>query len=830
MSLDQYRQKRDFEATSEPTPGEPTVSGVRRFCLQRHRARRLHYDLRLEFEGVLKSWALPKGPTLTPLEKRLAVPTEDHPLEYLEWEGVIPPGQYGAGTMLVFDRGHYELLGEGDMAAQLERGDLKLCLHGRKVRGEFALVRTSSDQWLMIKKKDAMADPAWEPEEHVWSVVSGCTEAEIEAGRRRPGPHLTTCPDKARPADLPTSLSPMLARNANPFDSPDWLFEMKWDGFRALCFGQDGRLRVMTRRGNSLTRQFPELERLKTQVAAESFLLDGELVALDDEGVPDFQKLLPRMHSEHRATVAQLARTRPAVLYLFDVLHLDGFDLTGMPLVERRRLLLEVVRPDGVIRISDTIEEHGRAFFELVRERGLEGIVAKRKASSYTCGRSDDWLKIKVSQTLDCLVCGFTAPKGGRIRFGSLVLGRFREGKLVHVGNAGSGFSQALLQEVSESLSELVIDTCPLEPVPKLDDPVTWVRPELVCEVKYAGWSDSGVIRFPVFLRLRPDLRADDCRPRQAPLPVAIRKSGVVYREVDGYRLKLTNLEKVLFPADGITKGDLVDYYDRVAGLILPHLKDRVLSLKRYPDGIEGDFFFQKRPRNEFPEWIETAELEKSDGTEVEGILCNNRATLLYLANLACIDQNPTLSRVGTLEQPDVILFDLDPSDCSFAEMIEAAQILEGILTSLGLKSFPKTSGSRGIHIYVPVGPGYSFDQTRLFVQVVIQVAAGLRRDLFTLPRVPGKRAPGKVYIDYPQNRKGGTTAGPYVVRAVAGAPVSTPLAWSELKADLDFHAFNLRTAPARFEKVGDLLAPVLTLKQRLEEPIARLEAMLVSG
>ncbi|MCA9794472.1 MAG: non-homologous end-joining DNA ligase, partial [Candidatus Eremiobacteraeota bacterium] len=367
--------------------------------------------------------------------------------------------------------------------------------------------------------------------------------------------------------------------------------------------------------------------------------------------------------------------------------------------------------------------------------------------------------------------------------------------------------------------------------VPKLDDPVTWVRPELVCEVKYAGWSDSGVIRFPVFLRMRPDLRAEDCRPRQAPPPPAAgHKPGVVYREVDGHQLKLTNLDKVLFPQDGITKGDLVDYYDRVAGLILPHLQGRILSLKRYPDGIEGDFFFQKRPRNEFPDWIATAELEKSDGTEVEGILCNNRATLLYLANLACIDQNPTLSRVGSLDQPDFILFDLDPSDCSFAAMIEAAQTLENILTSIGLQSFPKTSGSRGIHIYVPIGPGYSFDQTRLMVQVVIQVAAGRRRDLFTLPRVPGKRARGKVYIDYPQNRRGGTTAGPYVVRAVAGAPVSTPLAWSELTPELDFHAFNLRTAPARFERVGDLLAPVLSLHQSLEEPISRLEALLLSG
>ncbi|MCA9793490.1 MAG: non-homologous end-joining DNA ligase, partial [Candidatus Eremiobacteraeota bacterium] len=464
MSLEQYRQKRDFEATSEPIPADSAGSQGRRFCLQRHRARRLHYDLRLEFEGVLKSWALPKGPTLTPLDKRLAVPTEDHPLEYLEWEGVIPAGQYGAGTMLVFDRGHFELMGEQDMAAQLERGDLKLCLHGRKVSGEFALVRTSTQQWLLIKKKDASADPAWDPEQHVWSVVSGCTESEIEAGRRRPGPHLTSCPDQARPGELPTSLAPMLARNANPFDSPDWLFEMKWDGFRALCFGQDGRLRVLTRRGNSLSRQFPELERLKTQVAAESFLLDGELVALDDDGVPDFQKLLPRMHSEHRVTVAQLARTRPAVLYLFDLLHLDGFDLTTMPLVERRRLLLEVVRPDGVIRISDTIEEHGKAFFELVKQRGLEGIVAKRKTSLYSSGRSDDWLKIKVSDTIDCLVCGFTAPKGGRIRFGSLVLGRWRDGKLVHVGNAGSGFSQALLEEVHDQLAERTTQDCPLDP------------------------------------------------------------------------------------------------------------------------------------------------------------------------------------------------------------------------------------------------------------------------------------------------------------------------------------------------------------------------------
>ncbi len=825
MSLEQYLSKRDFEQTGEPLPSAQPTPGTNRFCLQRHQARRLHYDLRLEYDGVLKSWAIPKGPSLAPMEKRMAVATEDHPLEYLKWEGVIPEGSYGAGSMLVFDLGTFCLRGEGDFGVQLDRGDLKLFFRGRKLQGEYALVRTQQN-WLWIKKTDPFCDPSWDPERCAWSVVSGRTQAEVEAGEDGPGRHLQSPPEGGKASELPEMVSPMLAKDADPFDHPDWTFEMKWDGFRALAYGQQGQLRLLSRKGTSLTVQFPELQRLRQQVAAQSYILDGEIVSLDEEGVPDFQKLLPRMHSQGQATVAQLSRTRPAVYYLFDLIYLDGYDLSRVPFKARLKLLAEIVRVDSVVRLSDTVEGQGRALFEVVRQRGLEGIVAKRKGSLYHFGRSDDWLKIKVSQTLDCVVCGFTAPKGGRERLGSLVLGRFREGRLAHVGNAGSGFSSALLQEVGDLLEARAVKACPFDQVPKLDDPVTWVRPELVCEVKYSSWNDSGVVRFPVFLRLRPDLDPDQCQARQAPNQM-VAKGQPEYREVEGRTLKISNPEKVLFPGCGYTKRDLIDYYDAVSDAILPHLAGRPLSLKRYPDGIEGPFFFQKRPSEGFAEWVETVDLTKSDGTPVEGIVCNDRASLLYLANLACIDQNPTLSRIPHLDEPDFCLFDLDPIECSLKDLYAGALLLRQLLEAVGLKAWCKTSGSRGLHLYVPVARGHRYEQTRLFVQVIVQVAAQRRADLFTLSKSPGKRAKGNIFVDYPQNREGGTTAGVYVVRAVPGALVSMPLAWDEVEEGVPPDQFHLKSAPSRLQEVGDLFAPLLTTPQSLEQATSRLEELL---
>ncbi|MBI3927882.1 MAG: DNA ligase D [Armatimonadetes bacterium] len=836
MSLDEYRSKRAFDQTPEPAPRQPAhpVGGMR-FCIQRHRARRLHYDLRLEHSGLLKSWALPRGPSLNPADKRMAVETEDHPLEYLRFEGIIPQGHYGAGSMLVWDLGRFEILDDGDFASQHRLGDLKLRFYGRKVRGDFALVRTRSRElsgrpsWLLIKKKDAHSRADWDPETLDWSVLTGRSQEQLEAGVSGRPP----CAG-AVAAPMPDFIHPMLAQPGEAFSHPDWLFEMKWDGFRALAFGEEDRLRLISRRGNSLLRQFPELGNLPAQVAAASFVIDGEIVVLDERGVPDLQRLQPRMHAGTAGTVLRLARESPAVFYVFDLLYLNGFDVRGLALEERRRLLADVLLPDGVVRLSEAVDTEGEALFSLVKERQLEGVVAKHRRSPYRSGRCPHWIKIKTVQTQDCVVAGFTiSPNPARSYFASLVLGLYQDGELVYVGNVGSGFSQKLLAEVYRELEPLVIPACPFKTVPALTDPARWLRPELVCEVKFGSITREGILRYAVFQRIRRDKAAlECCRDQDEPAPPPEERAAVGGGQeqlltIQGRNLKLTNLDKVLFPQDGYTKGDLIRYYDQVAELILPHLADRPLSLRRYPNGIDRKFFFQKRVKSGFPAWVPTYPLENSEGEIVDTILCSDRATLLYLANLGCIDQNPWLSRVGSLEQPDFMLLDLDPEGCSFSRVVEAALALRQLLDEIGLKSYPKTSGSRGIHIYVPVAPGYSYEQTRTLCQILARAAGSRHPGLFTLPRAPGRRGEDKVYIDCPQNREGATIASPYSVRAAAGAPVSTPLHWGELEEGVDFRSFTLRTAPRRFLKVGDMMAEALIDRQRLEEPVARLEELL---
>ena len=813
MSLEEYRRKRSFDQTPEPPAdsGQNEPGGGPRFCLQWHRARRLHYDLRLESGGALKSWAVPRGPCLMAGDKRLAINTEDHPLGYLEWEGTIPEGQYGAGVMMVFDLGGYQLLDEGSFEEQYQRGDIKFELRGRKVRGAFALIRTGKGQWLLLKKNDQHCDPDWDPESHLWSVVSGCTPQEIEQGRLYPGPFLTQPPEGARESEQPSMLEPMLAQGGEPFDHPDWVFEMKWDGFRCLSFCQGEVLRLCSRKGNSLTRQFPELSRLRSLVRAESFVLDGELVVLNEDGVPDFQRLAPRMHSQK-----DLSRQHPAVYYVFDLLFLDGFDLRQLSFNRRRELLTQVLRPDTTVRLSEALPEHGKKFFAWVEQQGLEGLVAKRRASLYHSGRCDDWLKVKVEKTEDAVVVGFSDPKGGRIEFGSLVLARYHEDRLVHIGNVGSGFNQRLLREFGALLRPLARETSPLDPVPKLDDPVTWVEPRVVVEVRFSSWSNDGIIRFPVFSRLREDKAPEDCRSRDELAEKSLR------RGQEKQRISYSNRHKVLFPRDGITKGDLIDYYDAVADFILPHLMQRPLSLKRYPHGIDKKFFFQKHPGAGFPPWVSTVILAGK-----EHILCNDRQTLLYLANLACVDQNPALSRIGSLDQPDYVVFDLDPATADFSRVREAARVVARFIQELGGRVAAKTSGSRGLHLFLALTPGHSFEQSRLLAQVVAQGLVRLHPELFTVDRSPKKRRPDTVYIDTPQNRQGATLASVYSVRAVDGALVSAALAEDELFQDFQLEDFNLRTMPDRLAEKGDIFATILESKSEIRELLPQLEEIL---
>jgi len=961
MSLKEYARKRAFSRTPEPPPakkqsGESSVvpgpqAKFPAFVVQRHHARRLHYDFRLELDGTLKSWAVPKGPTLDPAQKRLAVHVEDHPMDYGGFEGNIPAGQYGGGSVMVWDRGTYEVLGKDPPQAQYARGDFKFRLHGEKLRGEFALVRTKGrtqartkgrgdNQWLLIKKKDAAAVPGWDPEDHPRSALTGRSQEEIakevdpHPSRNReiasqssspPGiPRLdpATLPG-AVPAGFPASITPMLAVSADtPPEGPgpegsgkdDWLYEIKWDGMRVILFLEKKKVRLVTRRGNDCARQFPELTVAHQSLAAHQAVVDGEVVALDERGRPSFSLLQPRIMAADAGAIAHLARTRPVVYCVFDLLYLDGYDLRGVPLLERKRALQTIVNSDSLVRFSEHVSGSGRStgkeFLAAARAQELEGIVAKRAASLYESRRSPGWVKIKIATQQEFVICGFT--EGARDTFAALVLGVYEDGKLVTVGNVGTGFDEQMLRALAERLQLLATSRSPFPQPIKLSKPapITWVRPELVCTVRFNSWTPDGRLRAPVFLGLRPDIDPPECvrggaseSPGASAFPtappqhaesstLAVKKapsmrnrkgtasavpdkswkvgasapevspswaakhladaSSTVTIEIDGHQLQLTNLNKIFYPREDYTKRDVIRYYDAVSPLLLPYLKDRPLSLRRYPDGIEGESFFQKHARTDFPPWLRT-ELIDMEAHEVQQgrkakpgkeptrfVIADDRPSLLYLANLACIDQNPWMSRVlqsrerklagqvfDSLEHPDFILIDLDPHDCPYDRVVEAAQLIRQKLDLLELEGYPKTTGGHGMHIYVPVEPVYIYEQTRAFAEILARWVAADKPDLFTMPRPVARREKGKVYFDYLQNAYGKTISAPYVLRAYPGAPVATPLAWHEVVPGLVPTRFHLRNALDRFSSVGDLFRPVLDSPQRLEPALEQLAVVM---
>jgi len=826
LSLKKYNEKRHFDRTPEPAPSEvPAASGPRQYCVQRHHATHLHYDLRLEAGGALKSWAVPKGPTLDPGEKRLAMMVEDHPIEYGSFEGVIPKGNYGAGSVMLWDRGTYELLGDASAEEQLARGDFKFRLHGEKITGEFALVRMKrgkGNEWLLLKKKDAAAQPGWNTEDHAVSVLTGRTQEEIAQG-------LEKTPKQAgkKEASLPDIGPPMLAEigKGEPPSDPKWIYEVKWDGVRALCYIQNGQVRMVSRNGNMIDRQYPELSILPHHIQAKTAIVDGEIAALNERGVPSFELLQRRINVADASSAALLSRHHPVVFYAFDLLYLDGRDLRGLSLIERKRMLKEVLQPNDVVRYSEHFSD-GKALFEAAKQQGVEGIIGKKASSFYESRRTGDWVKYKVHSSDSFILCGFT--EGERDHFGALVLGTHDRGKLKWAGNVGTGFDRKTMKAIYEKLAPLVIDKCPLQPdknLPKKD--VTWVRPELVCEVKFANWTEDGRLRAPVWMGFRPDLdpaevvrqngAADPPVKRTTLLDPSLAEANLT---IDGHRLKFTNLNKVFYPKDGYRKRDLLNYYDAVAPLIIPHLKDRPLSLKRYPNGIDEPFFFQKEVAASFPKWLRTG---MADG--IRSVIGDNRATLLFLVNLGCIDHNPWMSRMGSLEHPDYLLIDLDPQECSYEKIVEAALVVRKKLDGAELESFPKTTGGDGMHIFVPLVPRYTYDQVRSLAEVVARMVAHERPDLFTTPRTVAKREKGKVYFDWMQIGQGKTISAPYAVRAYPGAPVATPLAWHEVTPRLHPGQFNIGNAPARFDRVGDLFEGVLKRPQRMEDAVDKLSS-----
>jgi len=865
MSLEEYSRKRHFDKTREPKPSVPAArSPLPRFFIQRHNASHLHYDFRLEIDGTLKSWAVPKGPTQDPAPKRFAAMVEDHPISYGDFEGNIPAGNYGGGSVMLWDRGTFELIGDTPPLDQIARGDLKFRLAGEKLKGEFALVhmkgKGKGNDWLLLKKKDAEARPGWDVEEYARSVKTGRTQEEIArelpANGAEPVSHAWSKIPGVKRAPMPEALKPMGAVLApEPPRGDAWTLEVKWDGIRALCYLKDGNLEIYTRNGNRCERQYPELSALPHNVHCKEAILDGEIAVLDAQGVSRFALIQPRIMNTDAASVAHMAKRQPVSLFLFDILYLDGYDLRAATLRDRKKILEQVIESSTLVRFSEGFPNDEGQFLDLAREQGLEGLIAKCLTSIYQHRRSSDWVKLKLVSQQEFVIAGFT--EGERGYFGALILGVYEGMKLVHVGNVGTGFDRKQMAAIHARMEPLITPKSPFSVKAKLPlRGTTWIRPELVAQVKFLNWTPDGNLRGPVFLGLREDVNPEDCiresreaasaaeepAPEPAMDPAKPKKTKRVPLltgpadearvTVDGNPLKMTHLNKVWFPGEGYTKRDLLNFYNDVSPFLIPHLEGRPLSLKRYPNGINEEYFFQKNSPASYPNWLRFVEIlsEHRDPKKAPGmiryVLAQNTAALLFLVQQGCIDQNPWQSRVGTLDNPDFILIDLDPQGCEYSMIVEAALLVRRTLDKLELEGYPKTTGGDGMHIYIPVIPEYTYDITRTFAEAISRICVAEKPELFTTPRSVEKRQKNKVYFDYLQNGEGKTIAAPYVVRAHPGAPVATPLAWREIKPGLTPAQFHIRNAIARFDKVGDLFAGVLNKKQDLFPAFEKLQAL----
>lgn len=849
--LKKYEEKRSFDKTPEPSASAVPAGAGNVFCIQRHAASRLHYDLRIEVDGVLESWAVPQGPTLDPAEKRLAVHVEPHPLEYSTFEGNIPKGQYGGGSMMLWDLGTYTLLDDKVPARkQIERGDFKFRLHGHKLKGEFAVVKMKKsekgNEWLLIKKKDAAAVAKWNIDSMPLSVATGRTQDEIAHEM----PARTSKPASISPKDLsgalaapePKKLDSMLSTIGEQIPlGKDWLFEIKWDGVRAFaCIDVDkGRTSFFGRQGSAMNTQYPELMELHKHVRAQhTAILDGEITTLDENGRPSFQKLQPRIMVSDAGAAATWSRRQPALYFAFDLIYLDGYDLRNTPLVERKRMLQLILDPVAVLKYSDHFDVSGDQLFELARQQGLEGIMAKRSQSKYCGGRSRDWLKFKVFNEQEFVICGYT--DGERDFFGALILGVYRDdGSLAFCGLVGTGFDRRLMEDIFSRLQPLRVNACPFEKTPKIPEKCNWTQSELVATVRYHSWTLEDRLRAPVFVGLRPDVYPADATmspaskmspPEHEPVVTGNKETALT---IDGQRVTITNPGKLYYPAtdwsEAYYKRDLVNYYNDVADLLLPYLQDRPLSLRRYPEGIEGEGFFQKHAEKGFPSWMRVETILAEDGHERQQVIGGSKAELLTLANMGCIDQNPWMSRVETLDHPDFILIDLDPYECGFDKIVEAAHLVRRKLELLELECYPKTTGGNGMHLYIPLEPVYLYDQSKAFCEIIARIVATERPDLFTTPRSVNKREKNRVYFDYLQNGRGKTISAPYVPRARPGATVATPLDWSEVVPGLNPRQFHIRNAMARFDRTGDLFEGTRTRPQRLEDAMDRLPALLAN-
>jgi bifunctional non-homologous end joining protein LigD len=892
--LGEYSAKRSFRATPEPAPAlSGPQAGPLMFVIQQHSARRLHYDFRLECDGVLKSWAVPRGPSLNVSDKRLAVQTEDHPYDYASFEGVIPAGQYGAGEVVVWDCGvyspdegheywfHDRVEAERRVRDGIEKGKLSILLRGEKVKGSFALVRSSDRRnWFLIKHKDRYASDA-DITARDRSVLSGVSVADLKTLPVRRMPAMSLVP--AGPVvKMFSRLSPMLAETADaPFNHADWTWEPKLDGYRVLAFIDGKGVRLRSRRGLELAPAFPGLVAELGKQAVSGMILDGEIVAFDAAGRPSFNALQNRVQLKTAREIAAADREAPAVFYAFDLLHFAGLDLTSAPYRDRRRYLAQCLLPSALVQLVHAGED-GKALHEAALASGFEGVIGKRKDSRYEPGkRSGAWLKVKPAKSSEFVIGGYTRGKGSRAPLGALLVGYWDGTKLRYASHVGSGFDDESLALVKARLAPLERKTCPFVEKPELHSPTTWVEPEAVAEIRFQSWTDDGSLRAPIFLRLRDDVKSKSVRRARAPRAAASRPSppsgsseiDEVVRQletgktsiplaVDGHTIKLTHLDRVYWPADpaleqpALTKRDLLRYFARVAPFILPHLADRPLTMIRMPEGITGQRFFQKHWEQEKPPFVETITVfsEHKDESH-EYLLCNNLPTLLWLAQSGTLEfhvwhsrakPGPDASTQSTdfasslaamessiLNYPDYVVFDLDPyiysgkekpgdepelNTAAFEKGKEVAFWLRDLLAAMSLEAIVKTSGKTGLHIFVPIRRTIDFDAARAVSE---RVGRHLMRrhpkDITLEWSVP--RRTGRIFMDYNMNVRGKTLNVAYSPRGAPGAPVSMPLAWEELAQahPLDFRLSNVAE---RLERTGDRWRDALTRKQSLENAL----------
>jgi len=880
MSLKKYVAKRDFSKTTEPKSGKSNDRNKLHFVIQKHDASRLHYDFRLEMEGVLKSWAVPKGPSTDPKTKRLAMMVEDHPYDYKDFEGIIPQGEYGGGTVIVWDEGTYEPIEtikgkkaqEKHLLSQLKDGALKIKLNGEKLHGEFALVKThgmGENGWLLIKHKDDYASIKDITKEDK-SVRSGKTiekmektsdkvwkegkEQDLKTEKKSPKQKAKkeTIPvgddqtvdvknvlKKAPKTAIPKGVKPMLATLVDePFDDPDWQYEVKWDGYRALAFINKGKVDLLSRNNKSFNEKFyPIYDLLLTWKMNAVF--DGEILVLNNKGVSNFGSL-QNWRSEADGEL---------VFYVFDILWYEGKNLMDLPLYQRQAILNDILpTDDDRVRLGKVFKASGVDFFDAAERMGLEGIIAKKTDSTYaTDRRSKEWLKIKVQKRQEVVIAGFTKNTDTSKSFSSLLLGVYEKGKLQYVGKVGTGFSDKLQKTMMEQFKPIMIDKSPFELIPDVNKPsrfrpnppkakATWLKPELVCEVAFTEVTDDGVFRHPSFQGMREDKKAKEVvREIEVPTAKIVDDTGVEnphaqaikaptgktpktllnpkdetqVRKIKGHELKFTNLSKIYWPEDKVSKRDMFNYYYQVAEYILPYLKDRPQSLNRFPGGIHGPSFYQKDVKGKAPNWAETFPYENGEGEKKEYLVGTDEASLLWMASLGCIEMNPWFSRVQSPDYPDYCVIDLDPDKHTFDQVVEAALETKKVLDAINVPSYCKTSGSTGMHIYIPLNAKYTYEQSQMFAKIVVSLVHNQLPEYTSLERMVAARK-GKMYLDFLQNRPGATIAGPYSLRPKIGATVSMPLHWDEVKPGLKMKDFNIFNAIDRLKVEGDLFKGVL--------------------